>query len=384
MLNAVTTANTLNYGGRTESIWNLSKGKLFAGADYRYEAAEGTRTREMLMGPMQGNTLRDNVWQDSYIQKAGLFGEYQLQKGAVTYQAGFRFNFNYAGMQNPAPEFENVSNTSNTTQLNPSISLGLQHEVSGSLIWGVWLGSAQRSGSLAERYINFFPIGQDPYEMVGNPDLDPERNHELDVNLSISRKTWRMQVNGYASVVQNYISSLIDTTLAPRMPSSPGVRYFTNLDLAFRTGFEVSFTHNLPLKLHQQLELAYGIGQDLETTFPLPEIAPLDARYSLYGSYFKDRFVPKLRLRYVAEQNRIAEEFGETKTPDFFTVDLHLALVSKSFLRVNFGVNNLFDVGYYEHLNRSVRGSMQPIFEPGRSFILSLTFDFSNPQKVRK
>jgi len=76
MLNAETFATTYNYGGRTEGVWNLGRGKVYAGADLRVEGAEGTRVREFLMGPMAGKTVEDNAWQDGRISKTGFFAEY--------------------------------------------------------------------------------------------------------------------------------------------------------------------------------------------------------------------------------------------------------------------------------------------------------------------
>ncbi len=43
MFNAETSAKTYNFGGRTEGVWRLNTGALYAGADLRIEGADGTR-----------------------------------------------------------------------------------------------------------------------------------------------------------------------------------------------------------------------------------------------------------------------------------------------------------------------------------------------------
>jgi iron complex outermembrane receptor protein len=45
-------------------------------------------------------------------------------------------------------------------------------------------------------------------------------------------------------------------------------------------------------------------------------------------------------------------------------------------ISLNAGVNNLFDENYYEHLTRSVRGTNDPIFAPGRNIYANINFTF--------
>jgi len=160
------------------------------------------------------------------------------------------------------------------------------------------------------------------------------------------------------------------------LPMSPGVRQFINIDEAFKTGFEVSWTQQLIAGLQHRLGIAYTHGQDLERDEPLPEIAPLDVRYVLSGSYLKDRLKPEITFRYVQEQSRVSPEFGETITPSFALVDISMSYAITDQLNVNVGVNNLLDENYYEHLNRSVRGANDPIFAPGRNLFTNLVFMF--------
>jgi iron complex outermembrane receptor protein len=124
------------------------------------------------------------------------------------------------------------------------------------------------------------------------------------------------------------------------------------------------------------LGIAYTYGQDLDRAQPLPEIAPLDVRYTLYGNYWSSKVQPELSIRYVADQSRISPEFGETRTPSFVLLDLKLAFqVTKGF-SFDLGVQNLLDELYYEHLNRSVRGSGNPIFAPGRNILMHVNYTF--------
>lgn len=376
MMNAATNAKTSNYGGRTEGIWNFDKSNLFAGLDYRREGAEGIRVREFFMGPNVGNIVRDNAWQDGHIAKTAVFGEYHLNFKKIRLVMSTRLEVNNADIDDPTAEFSQVYNDTQVTQFNPSISLGATQRIGKDLTLGLWLGRAQRSAGLTERFINYFPVGQDPYELIGNPQLNPEINNQLDLTFNWHKKSTNLSIDLFAGYLQDFISSVIDPDLTPRLPNSPGVRQFVNIKDAFKSGFEINWTQELLLSLVQKVGMAYTYAQDVERDEPLPEIPPLDFRYTLTGNYISEKLQPELTFRHVLEQSRISTEYGETPTPSFSLLDVKLAYQVTNAARITAGINNIFDDNYYEHLARSVRGNNLPIFAPGRNAFASLNFVF--------
>lgn len=191
-----------------------------------------------------------------------------------------------------------------------------------------------------------------------------------------SSKKTSVNMDLFASYMQNFISSLIDPSLNPVIPTSPGVRTYVNLDEAFKTGFEFTWTQELGIGLQHQMAVAYTYAKDLERNEPLPEIAPLDLRYTLRGVYLRGRLLPEATFRHVLEQSRISSEYGESRTPSFSLLDVKLSYRFSDEVRVSAGANNLFNVNYYEHLSRSVRGSADPIFAPGRNVFASVSVNF--------
>jgi iron complex outermembrane receptor protein len=376
MMDAETVAKTQNYGARTEAQWRTEHTQLFLGMDWRHESAEGTRRRSFLLGPNAGKTLSDNAWQHGQIRKGALFGEYHLLGEQWRYTLAGRFEWNRASVTDPAAEYTSVYPETAQEQLNPSFSVGAHTFLGRQLQLGIWLGRAQRSGSLTERYINYFPVGQDPYEMLGNPNLRPEVNNQADLKLEWTQEKTSLRFDLFAAYLQDYISSVIDPSLSARLPNSPGVRRFVNLDAAFKTGFEFSWIQQLPAQLAQTLALAYTYGQDLDQGAPLPEIAPLDLRYHLRGSYWQERLLPAVTFRYVLAQDRIATVFGETTTPAFALLDVEVGYRIGESTRLHIGIDNVLDTNYYEHLNRSVRGTSAPIYAPGRNVFGSLSVQF--------
>ena len=376
MLNASTNAKTFNYGGRTEGIWNFEKSNLFAGADFRREGAEGTRIREFLMGPNAGQIFADNAWQEGFISKTSVFAEYHINLEKTRFVFSTRMEINTADINDPADEFVQTNGDTRVSQFNPSFSLGATKNVGEEIVLGLWLGRAQRSAGLTERFINYFPVGQDPFELLGNPNLDPEVNNQLDLTFQWKNSQTNINVDVFAGYLQDFISSFIDEDLSPRLPNSPGVRQFVNINDAFKTGFEVNWTQRLLVGLQQQVGMAYTYAQDLERDEPLPEIAPLDFRYSLIGDYFDGKLQPEVTFRHVMQQSRISAEFGETETPAFSLLNVQVGYNLTKEARLTAGINNLFDENYYEHLNRSVRGNNIPIFAPGRNAFASINFVF--------
>ncbi len=376
MMNAGTVAKTYNYGGRTESVWQFSNSKLFAGADLRIEGADGTRVREFLMGPNAGNVVMDNAWQDGHISKSGLFAEYQTGGSLLNYVFSGRIETNRATINDATSEFIAVYPETEITQINPSFSLGVIKTLGNRASTGLWVGRAQRSAGLTERFINYFSVGQDPYEMLGNPQLDPEINNQIDLIFDWKTENINLSLDLFASYLEDYISSVIDTALTPRIQSSPGVRQYVNIDNAFKTGFEFTWSQNLTKNLKHQLGLAYTYAQDLESDQALPEIPPMDFRYMLIGSYLNNKLKPEIGVHYALEQSRISQEFGETVTPSFTILDIKVAYHITEKFKLQTGVNNLFDENYYEHLNRSVRGTSNPIYAPGRNWFMSLSVNF--------
>ncbi len=375
-MNASTTANTYNYGARSEGQWLFSNSNMYSGFDLRIEGADGTRVRDFLMGPNTGKSATDNVWQDSKITKSGLFTEYQLNTSRYKFIISGRLEMLKAELQDPSPEFSETYSGTDKIQVYPNVSVGIARMINENMNLSLWLGHAQRGGSLTERFINYFPVGQDPYEMVGNPHINPEKNNQIDFAFNWNSDKTGFDFDVFVSFMNDAISSVIDPNLSPRLPNSPGVRRFTNISSAIKTGFEVNWIQVLGAGLQHQLGLAYTYAQNNELNEPLPEIAPLDFRYAIIGHYLKNKLSPEINFRHVLKQSRISTEFGETETPSFTTLDINLAYYISSMFNVNIGITNLLDENYYEHLSRSVRGTPTPIYAIGRNVHASFSVNF--------
>lgn len=375
MMDARTPAKTTNAGGRVEAEWRPGAGRLFAGLDFRSEKAQGIRERTFLMGPNEGKTMLDNAWQEALIQKFGVFTAYSVPLTTGMLSISGRLDMNRAQALDPSAEFSQQFEEISAVQANPGLSLGWQNDLNETWQFGIWLARVSRSGSLTERYINYFPVGLDPYELLGNPQLNPETNNQVDLNLQHRTEQFSLSVSLFGAYLNDYITG-VRTELTPRLPQSPGVRQFVNVEEAFKSGMEWAIEHRIGANWSQSLMAAYTYGQDLANQEPLPEIAPLDLRYTLQARHLDGRLTTLLRLRAVAAQQRVSARFGESTTPGFRLVDLEGAYRVLPTLSLRAAVYNLLDQRYYEHLNRPIRSQEGPLFAPGRNFRLMLSVDF--------
>jgi len=375
MVNAITLAKTKNYGARSEASFQFKNNSLFAGIDYKAEEAEGIRSREMLMGSMEGNTLLDNVWQDSKISKLAMFGEYHFSLHEIYFAASARLEHNSAKSRDKTNEFEVSNPKKPSNKLNISASIGATYDLSKQIRMGLWLGRAERSGSLTERFINFLPVDIDPYERIGNTSLKSEVNYQLDYNFTWKTNLSEFGFTLFASMLRDYISAEIKTNLSPRLSTAPGVKQYYNIDKAVMRGFEFFWYQKISSSFYHKLNIAYTYGKNKDVNTALPEIPPLDFQYVLGGSFCKNKFHPEIVMRHALKQNRIASNFGESETPSFTIVAVKISYDFSDKISLIGGVRNLFDEAYYEHLNRSVKGSNQAIYAPGQNFHLTLAIN---------
>ena len=157
--------------------------------------------------------------------------------------------------------------------------------------------------------------------------------------------------------------------------TSPGVRQYQNIEKAFKTGMDLSAGYKITSTVGVDVGMAYTYARDLNSGQPLPEIAPLDARVKLHAE--SEKISAALKYRFSAAQERISEEFGELPTEAFHVVDLEARIPVCSGASLQFGVYNLFDAAYAEHLSRTLaQDRTQRILSPGRSFTVGFTVAF--------
>ena len=377
MMDMATEAETQTYGFRVEGMSLNGGSHLMYGADLHGETIDGLRTRTMLMGPMAGMTMSDSPWQESSRLAGSVFVENRWMSDVDEFRVTGRLGFVDSKISQPSQRFESlVSELDGGVMLEPGLSFGWIRNVDNDLELSVWTGFTTRAPSVIESYINSYPVGVDPYEVLGTPTLDPEKNLQADVILTKNTPNVTWMLNGFVSHQFDVISSRIDPSVMPVSMMSPGVRRMTNIDRARFVGADVMAQGFIGASLSGSIAASYVWAQDLERDEPMPEIAPFEVNLGLEGYLFGAQVVPSVDIRLVGEQDRVSPEYGEAITQGFWTADVGVRWLLSSRFTFDVGVHNVMDELYSEHLYRKVSGTQERLTAPGRSFEAKLSVQF--------
>lgn len=397
-MQAVTSVDAWNAGGKINGTLQKGAHKLHTGFDFEHIYKDGEKLITMQMemdGVVYTSIKRSNVWLNADVNNAGMFAEYNYPFKGMDFTAAVRMDYNQAAS---ADTFQLVKNgikyfdELNSEFVLLSFGIGIKKTINERLSFKTAIGRGTRSPSVLERFIKLMPVQYDSFDYLGNPQLKPEKNHQLDASIDyIFPSLGTITVGGFFSAINDYIigKAIPPSVIKPSTMGSPGVKQFMNTDLVYLTGFETSFQSHSEKKLGIQATIAvtYGtepeavkyiisqgqvVGEEKIKNDPLPEIPPLEGSLHLSYKLFQSKLIPRVSIRMVSPQNRISNSYGEIKTPGFTTADLSFHFKPWKVATIGAGVNNIFNTSYYEHLNRRMVGSLDRFYEPGRVFYFTV------------
>ena len=395
---AVSFIHSMDAGARGSINLKMGNGVLESGFDLEYIYKNGNRVKSMIRQPEL--PVKDEIiWNNSFYNNVGLYGEYRLLHKQFDWVVSVRLDFNSAGSDpmlriktNNNPVYEN-SNTGSSF-INISINGGFTWNLNTDNVLSLSLGRGVRSPDLTERFITLLPVGYDRYDYIGNPQLKPEANYEMDLNFEhTSKLTCSLKPSLFLSYVTNYIGSerVPPSVVRPQTKGVLGVKQFVNFDYVWLTGMKISWSSpkNRLWLVNLNVSYTYGVnpnavGYNIENghvtgEYPikndaLPEIPPLELNGNFRYSLLNNQLVPVIHYRVVLPQNHISVSYGEQSSKFFQTMDIKLKYSFNSYFTIWGGINNLFNCTYYEHLNRNIIGSTLPLYEPGRNFFVNFVF----------
>ncbi|QSS96517.1 TonB-dependent receptor domain-containing protein [Psychroflexus sp. ALD_RP9] len=382
-------------GGKLEVDWQLSEAiRVFSGVDAQLIARDGSRTRvvkQNMMGmPLpQAQIFTDKIWQDSYVNTFGFFNEakWKLQE-KTSLTLGARLDLVTSDIKDPEADFEDLyPNLGEREEYNFSFTASIIQDLSDHSTLEFAFGRGLRSANMIERYINHFSVGPDPFEYIGNPNLDAEVNNQFEVkyasNYALNHNFFKginFEASAYYSIFENYIVPLIDTSLSRKYmpnlePTNPKV--FRNLDEAYKYGFETSLSLALINDFNLNWQSAYVMTKNQDLDEALPLTPPWRNRFTL--AYTTNTFWGELAYQVVSKQDELSTSFGEVETPAWQTLDFKAGFNYKSY-QFGVAVLNIFDEFYNNHLNFAFTNqdgfSRRPITEPGRNFSVFAKYKF--------
>jgi iron complex outermembrane receptor protein len=234
------------------------------------------------------------------------------------------------------------------------------------------LSYGQRPPSLQEIYGFYLFNRVDNHDYLGNPDILNEESISGNIGVNLKYEKLAISLEGFANSFTNYITGLVLPEFSNMTIGADGVKQFDNISDALLTGGELTVKWN-PIKvLTVQSVNSYTYGID-ETGGFLPYIPPFKSINSL--KYHHKGWNVKLEHVGAFAQNNVSTaRYGEGTTPAFnllnFAVQKHIDLKKDRALHTEFGVENIFDTPYYEHLD------VLKIQRQGVNFVIRTTFVF--------
>ncbi len=386
-------------GARMDVKLNMGILKPEIGLDFEYTQKDGDRNKHMILQP--GLPIKNEIlWNQAYIRNTGLFFKLEKKYKKLKWMLALRGDLNQAGsdsikIMHPmvGEIYYKDADSTQSIHRNFSVSFGATYRILENLKFTLAGGRSMRSPDMTERFIVLLPIGYDRFDYIGNPDLKPEINNQIDLTMDCSfDKFGRVKLNGFYSLVQNYIlgERISPSLQKPLTRDVLGVKRFVNHDLVLLSGAEFQFTSAefYHFQTGVQMSMTYGVVPEVEKYIvndanqvtgvamvendALAEIPPFESNIWMQHTLENGKLQNRIWLRVVAAQKHVSQSCYEETTPAFWVFNYDVTYSVNKYAELIAGVNNVFDQAYYEHLNRNILGSTRPLYEVGRSFYVSL------------
>lgn len=231
-----------------------------------------------------------------------------------------------------------------------------------------------RTADETERYINKWGMTA-PDRWIGNPEIKPEKHNQLDLGISQQKGKVRWTGTVFADQVDDFILRDKVTTGA-----QTGAQIYRNVD-AELLGAEIGAETKLNHKLKLSGDVAYVKRTNASDDRPIAQTPPVNGKLQL--DYNGTKWAAGTRVRFATGQDRIdtamvgATEVGESA--GYGVLDVYGRYNLSKSTKVRFGVDNLLDKTYAEHVSRrnlDLSGTIERVNEPGRTAWLKLETEF--------
>ncbi len=387
MMSMKTEAESRTAGGRLAANLDLGGWKTAVGVDMQ----SNSRASERYTGMMAATGLQSYSWPEVRITNIGVFGETRIplaerttlvaggRLDIVRITAGAADRIASASGISANTQYQRVYGTAfeNKTEVNLGGLLRLEQDLGGGFGAYGGLSRAVRTADASERAM---AAGYGSMGWVGNPDVRPEKHHQMDVGGTYRTDGADLFLSGYVDMVEDYI--VADRARGQSgVLISDGTKVTTNTD-AMIAGIEAGGALRPMPSWLVEGSLAWTWGQDLDNNRPLAQIPPLTLRGAV--TYEGKGWTLGGVVNGALAQNRVDMDTTTgtgrdvRATPGYVTFDLKATVTAFDPFDIGIGVTNLLDATYANHLNKAT--SFDPtevqVNEPGRSFFLTVSTRF--------
>jgi len=363
-------------GGRVWAMWQIADFEVTAGAD-----TQDSRHRKR--SAMGRNTYGLQPWStDANLSNSGLFAELawraredsRVVLGGRADRAEVTDERQTGGGMMPMP-----NPTAGESRREPLASGFIRYERDAGGAPVTWFAGIGRTERMPDYWELFSPDRGPMGSVNAFSALEPERTTQLDVGLQYRTGKMEAWTSVYAGRIDDFI--LFTYTSGGMMRSMSRV---DQVDADVRGG-EVGVEFRPLSQWKLGATIAYSWADNRDTGAALPQIPPLDARFTL--AYDNTRWSAGALLRVVDGQGRVAPGQGNVvgqdlgKSAGFAVLSLNGTYRLSSQISLAAGIDNLFDRDYAEHLN--LAGSADfgypanpvRINEPGRTAWVKLVWN---------
>lgn len=325
---------------------------------------------------------------DAEVNHFGLFTEWQgditnqtaLELGVriehVTSDSGFVNAFPAVLADNGVPLDEVVAaqdlrdrfNSSDLSQNDTNVDavIKLNHQLNNALEAELGLARKSRSASYLERYL-WLPLEVnaglgDGNNYVGNPALDPEVSHQIELGLNFDNSKLYLSPRVYYKHIDDYIQGIASADASTIAFSGTAAGdatplVFSNVDAEIY-GFDTGFGYLFNAHWRVDGSLAYTRGKRRDVDDDLYRIAPLNARLAL--TYSGHRWRATIEGEAFSEQDNISNTLtldpansnnSNAATSGYALLNLYGQVEALHGFSIRAGVENLLDKQYTNHLS---------------------------------
>ncbi|MBF0197295.1 MAG: TonB-dependent receptor [Planctomycetes bacterium] len=327
-----------------------------------------------------------NMWPDTTQTKSGVFVE---MESFLTSQYTLKYGIRIDALKSAADQANSAATSADKAYStyygvdaddHEETAFGglIRNEYAMSEDTTFFLGLSRsiRAADETERYINKW-VKMANQRWIGNPQIDNEVHHQIDLGFSsefLADSHWGLSA---------YYNDIGDYILREGARGQNGVLQSDNADVyrnvdARIYGLEAECLYHFRRHWSMMTSLSWLRADNTTDSRPLPQIPSLNGRVDL--EYGHDNWGAGLRTHFAAQQTRIdtlsKQEVGESAGYMVFDLYAHYRFTENYGLR--FGVDNVLDHLYADHLSRSDNFSTESIRvnEPGMSAWLKLHISF--------
>ena len=202
-----------------------------------------------------------------------------------------------------------------------------------------------RAPNLIELYL-FAPnstYGQaDGRNYLGNLDLKAETSNQIETAAVYAIGNLKLSGNAFYNKIDNFIQGVT-------IDNSPNATLqFQNLDAeVYGAEFSADYIINDIISIYGAT--SYARGKDTTHNDNLYRFAPLRGVVGIKAQY--KGLEGLLETKFVAKQDKVAQYNNEQETPSYQIINLRGRYKLNDDIGINFGVENLLDKYYYDHLS---------------------------------